>query len=215
MLSGRHYAARFCLQAVMAQADDLIVMAEIGAPHGVRGELRAKAYTDDPLAVGEYGPLVDRNGRSYTVLSVRPAKNVVIMRIEGIDSREAAEALKGLALHVPRSRLPDGSLEEEEFFQSDLIGLSVRDAGGTAYGTVAAMHNFGAGDILEIKPQKGPAVMIPFSEAAVPAIDFEAGLLTVDPVAAGLDDPGEKKGPGSRRRRPAGKGAGKAEREKR
>ncbi|WP_419908076.1 ribosome maturation factor RimM [Hoeflea sp.] len=197
----------------MAQSDDLIVLAEIGAPHGVRGELRAKVHTEDPLAIGDYGPLVDRDGRAFTVLSVRPAKNVVVMRLEGIDSREAAEALKGVALHVPRSRLPDGLLEEEEFFQSDLIGLSVRDAEGMVYGTVTAMHNFGAGDILEIKPPKGPAVMIPFSEAAVPDIDFDGGFLTIDKTAAGLDDPREKKGPGSRRRRPEKKAAGKAGRD--
>lgn len=199
----------------MAQPDDLIVMAEIGAPHGVRGELRARTFTDDPLAIGDYGPLVDPGGRAFTVLSVRPAKNVVILRLKGVGSREAAEALKGLLLHVPRNRLPDGALEEDEFFRSDLIGLAVRDASGTDYGTVIAMHNFGAGDVLEIRPPKGRASMIPFSEAAVPDIDFDAGVLTVDPLAAGLDDPQESKGPGSRRRRPANKAAGKAGGERR
>ncbi|MDA4845559.1 ribosome maturation factor RimM [Hoeflea poritis] len=193
----------------MAQTDDLIVMAEIGAPHGVRGELRARAFTADPLAIGDYGSLVDANGRVFTVLSVRPTKNVVILRLEGVGSREAAEALKGLQLHIPRSRLEDGTLDDEEFFQSDLVGLAVRDAGGTDYGTVIAMHNFGAGDILEIRLSKGRASMIPFSEAAVPDIDFETGVLTVDPLAAGLDDPQESQGPGSRRRRPANKAAGK------
>ncbi len=186
----------------MATSDDLVLMAVIGAPHGVRGEVRAKPYTGDPLALGTYGTLSDRDGRAFRVLAVRPAKNVVVMRLEGVDSREAAEALKGTELFVPRRALPDDSLEEDEYFQSDLQGLCVRDARGRDHGRVEGVHNFGAGDILELKKPGARAVMIPFSESAVPHIDWENGVLTVDPVAAGLDDDADSSGPGSRRRRP-------------
>ena len=136
------------------------------------------------------------------MLAVRPAKNVVVMRLQGIDSREAAEALKGTELFVPRSALPDDSLEDDEYFQSDLEGLHVRDTQGREHGRVEAVHNFGAGDILELKKPGARAVMIPFSESAVPHIDWENGVLTVEPTAAGLDDEDVGKGPGSRRRRP-------------
>ena len=188
---------------MMAKPDDMVLMAVIGAPHGVRGEVRAKPYTGDPMALGDYGALCDETGGTYEVLSVRPAKNVVVLRLEGIKDREAAEALKGVSLYVPRARLPDDLLEDDEFFHADLEGLAVRDAEGKEYGTVGGVYNFGAGDILEVlRPGKRP-VMIPFSEAAVPYIDREGGVLTVEPVAAGLDGTDEEKGPGSRRRRPS------------
>lgn len=189
----------------MATSDELVLMAVIGAPHGIRGELRAKPHTGDPLALGAYGTLSDRAGRAFRVLAVRPAKNVVVLRLEGIDSREAAEALKGTELFVPRSALPDDSLEDDEYFQSDLQGLCVRDARGREHGRVEAVHNFGAGDILELKKPGAKTVMIPFSESAVPHIDRENGVLIVDPTAAGLDDDKDGEGPGSRRRRPSRK----------
>jgi 16S rRNA processing protein RimM len=183
----------------MAKSDDLVLMAVIGAPHGVRGELRAKPYTDDPLALGAYGPLQDDEGNAYTVLSVRPAKAVAVLRLKGIDSREAAEKLKGTGLYVPRAALRDDSLDDDEYFQADLEGLTVRDADGGDYGRVAGVYNFGAGDILELKKPGSKPVMIPFSETAVPNIDWESGVLTVDPVAAGLDDDDDdRKGPESR-----------------
>lgn len=192
--------------AVVIRREDRVLVAEIGAPHGVRGEIRAKAYTEDPLALSTLGPLQDDSGKSYEVRSVRPAKSVVVMRLSGVETREAAEALKGTSLYVARSRLPDDALEEDEFFQADLIGLDVRDVGGKTHGTVQAVHNFGGGDILELAQAGKRSVMIPFSAAAVPDIDLEAGFVLVDPVAAGLD--GDEAGPGSRKRRPPSK-AGK------
>ncbi|MEX3011688.1 ribosome maturation factor RimM [Hoeflea sp. TYP-13] len=187
----------------MAKPDDMVLMAVIGAPHGVRGELRANPHTDDPLALSDYSPLCDETGRVFKVLSVRPAKNVVVIRLEGINGREAAEALKGTSLYVPRDRLPDDLLEEEEYFHADLEGLTVRDPDGNEHGTVSGVYNFGAGDILELSRHGKKPVMIPFSEAAVPHIDWESGVLTVDPAAAGLDGSEEEQGPGSRRRRPS------------
>lgn len=190
----------------MANVDDMVLMATIGAPHGVRGELRAKPFTDNPLALGQYGALSDRNGQTFTVKTIRAAKNVVVMRLSGVDTREAAEKLKGVSLYVARDCLPDNLLDDDEFFQADLVGLKTRDGEGKTYGSVTAIHNFGGGDILELAEPGKRSVMIPFSEASVLDIDLEAGIITLEPVAAGLTDTDEEPGPGSRRRRPAAKG---------
>lgn len=179
----------------MAEAGRQVHMATIGAPHGVRGEVRVKTFTGDPLALGDYGPLADREGRKFKLLDIRPAKTVVVVRFKGIDSREKAEALNGVELFVARSVLPDEELEEGEFFHEDLIGLKVVDIAGDPRGTVIAVHDFGGGDLLEISGAGRKSVLIPFTHAAVPEIDFDAGQITVEPVAAGLvdtDDDGEE-----------------------
>ena len=191
----------------MTAKPDLVLIAVIGAPHGVKGEVRAKAHTDDPLALEAYGPLRDGAGGTYEVLSVRTAKTVAVLRLTGVRTREAAEALKGTSLYIERQRLPDEELEEDEFFQADLIGLAVNDAAGKSYGEIRAIHDFGGGDILDLSGDGKRTVMIPFSEAAVTEIDLAAGHVTVDPVAAGLDD--IARGPESRRRRPPKKGTSK------
>ncbi len=192
----------------MANSDDMVLMATIGAPHGVRGELRAKPYSDNPLALGKYGALSDMNGRTYTVKTIRSAKNVVVMRLSGVDTREAAEKLKGVSLYVARDCLPDDDLDNDEFYQADLIGLDTRDAQDKTYGKVSAIHNFGGGDILELAVPGKRSVMIPFSETSVLDIDLEAGIITLEPVAAGLTDTDDEPGPGSRRRRPASRAKG-------
>lgn len=175
--------------------DDLVVLGVVGAPHGVRGEVRIKPYTDDPLSLKDYSPLLAADGRSFAVEAARAAKTVVVCRLKGVGSREAAEALKGLELGVPRGRLPEP--DADEFYLDDLVGMSVRGPDGTVLGEVVAGHDFGAGDVLELRLDgaKG-TVMIPFNEDAVPGIDTESGILTVDPLASGLaegDDPEEEK----------------------
>jgi 16S rRNA processing protein RimM len=194
-----------------------VLLAVLGGAHGLKGEVRAQAFTDDPLALGAYGPLFDAAGRRFDVLSTKPAKTVVLVKFKDIDDRTAAEALNGVELFVDRSALPEDDLDDAEFYQADLIGLDVVDAADARHGTVIAVHDFGAGIVLEIKPERGPSIMIPFSEAAVPELDVDAGWLLVDPIAAGLVDDGEdergeeeaasRSNPGSRRRRPP-KGAG-------
>ena len=167
--------------------NDLVTLGTIGAPHGVRGEVRVKPYTDDPLALKAYSPLVTRDGRRLEVAAARMAKTVVVCRLKGVETREAAEALKGVDLMVPRSRLPKP--DEDEFYLEDLEGLRVLGPGGDEIGTVVAGHNFGAGDILELRLDGQRAtVMIPFDETAVPALDLDGGTLSVDPLAAGLID---------------------------
>jgi len=185
----------------MSELENPILMATVGAAQGVRGEVRVKAYTADPLALGNYGRLYAEDGRAFEILEIRPGKNVVVVRFRGVNDRDAAEALNGTDLFVERDALPDEDLDEDEFFYADLEGLEVFDGEGTSYGTVAAVYDFGGGDLLELKgPGKRP-VLIPFSETAVLEIDFEKGTLLVDPVAAGLVEENAP-GPGSRRRRP-------------
>lgn len=167
-----------------------VQMAVIGAPHGVQGELRVKTFTGDPLALADYGPLWDRDGRRFDVIDIRPAKTVVVVRFRQVNDRSAAEALNGTALYVDRAALPD-DLEEGEFYHADLIGLSVQDETGQAVGTVSAFHDFGGGDIMEVMLAGGRTVLVPFTQAAVPVVDMEARLVGIDTVAAGMVEDGE------------------------
>lgn len=172
-------------------SDTRIQLAVIGAAQGLRGEVRVKAFTGDPLAIGDYGPLTTGDGRKLTVLNVRPAKNVVVARFAEVGDRNAAEALNGTALFIEREALPD-DLGEEEFYHADLIGLAVVDGEGERVGRVRALHNFGGGDILEVGLAEGGSAMVPFTRAAVPHVRVSKGEVEVDRIAAGLvedDDP--------------------------
>ncbi|CAN7180821.1 ribosome maturation factor RimM [Pararhizobium sp. LjRoot235] len=172
----------------MTKLNNPVLMGTIGAAQGLRGEVRVKSFAAEPAAIGDYGHLHAEDGRSFEVLEVREAKNVVIVRFRGINDRNAAEALNGLDLYVERDNLPDDDLDEDEFFYADLEGLEAFDGEGKSYGTVTGVFDFGAGDLLELKgPGKRP-VLIPFSEWSVLEIDLEAGTMLVDPLAAGLVD---------------------------
>ena len=157
-----------------------ICVGQIGAPHGVRGEVRIKPFTADPLALKNYGPLENEDGaRRFDVLSLRPGKEVVVARLKGVDDRNAAEALRHVRLYAARERLPPP--EEDEFYHADLLGLAAVAPDGTALGTVLAVPNFGAGDLLEIAPAAGGAsVFVPFTRAAVPAIDIAGRRVVID-----------------------------------
>ncbi|MFC3207152.1 ribosome maturation factor RimM [Aquamicrobium soli] len=164
-----------------------IQMAVIGAAHGIKGEVRVKTFTGDPLALGDYGPLYAADGRAFEVADIRPANTVVVVRFKGVKGRDAAEALAGTELFVDRSTLPDEE-DDDEFYHADLIGLAVRDDSGAAIGKVQAIHNFGADDILEVALSGRKTMLIPFSRAAVPEISVQGGFVRIDPVAAGLAD---------------------------
>jgi 16S rRNA processing protein RimM len=158
-----------------------ILVAEIGAAHGLKGEVRLRSFTADPLAVKDYGTLEDERGRTFHIASLRPGKDGLIAQLGGISDRTAAEGLRGLKLYVPRDRLPPAD-DEDTFYHADLIGLAVVGRDGRALGTVIAVHNFGAGDLLEVRPIEGGAgVLVPFTAACVPTIEIEAGRLIVDP----------------------------------
>ncbi|TCU16505.1 16S rRNA processing protein RimM [Rhizobium sullae] len=183
---------RLHVKGPMTKLENPVLMATIGGAQGIRGEVRAKAYTADPTALGDYGHLHSMDGRTFEILEVREMKNVVVVRFRGINDRNAAEALNGLELYIERDNLPDDELEEDEFFYADLEGLEALDDKGVSYGNITGVFDFGAGDLLELKgPGKRP-VLIPFSEASVLEIDLEGGTILIDPLAAGLiDDPQE------------------------
>lgn len=157
---------------------DRVCVAQIGAPHGVRGEVRLWTFTADPMAVTRYGPLESEDGkRSFEIETVRAAKDHLVARLKGVADRTAAERLTNLKLFVLRERLPD--IEADEFYHADLVGLRAEDETGNEIGAVIAVHNFGAGDILEIQPPAGGTMLLPFTEAAVPEIDIKGGRLVV------------------------------------
>ncbi|UZF94606.1 ribosome maturation factor RimM [Bosea sp. NBC_00550] len=167
--------------------NQLILLGIVGAPHGVRGEVRIKTFTGDPLAIAGYGPLVDRKGRTYEIDDVRPAKEVVVARLKGVTTREQAEALNGVELLVARDKLA-ASEDEDEFLHADLIGCTVIGPDGATLGTVTTVENYGAGDLLDVETPDGRSVLIPFTKAVVPRIDIAARRIEAEPPA-GLFEP--------------------------
>jgi len=159
---------------------DRVCVARIGAAHGLRGEVKLWSFTEDPAALADYGPLETEDGsRRFSIESLRAAKDHFVARLAGIETREAAEALCNLDLYVPRAGLPEIE-DEDTFYFADLVGLAAVTADGTAFGTVKALHNFGAGDIIEIEPSGGGApLMLSFTTANVPEVDMKVGRIVV------------------------------------
>jgi 16S rRNA processing protein RimM len=154
-------------------------VARIGAAHGVRGEMKLWSFTQDPAAVADYGPLETEDGKTFEIESMRAAKDHFVVRIAGIDDRDAAAKLCNLDLFVPRDRLPPID-EDDTWYHADLIGLAAVTPDGVALGTVAALHNFGAGDLIEIATtQSGEPLLLPFTDAIVPEIDMAARKVVV------------------------------------
>ncbi len=171
---------------VFQMLENPVLMATIGAAQGLRGEVRVNSHTDDPLSLGDYGNLIGEDGRIFEILDLREHKTVVVVRFRGINDRNAAEALNGLNLYIDRGNLSDDDLDDEEYFYADLIGLEAVDEAGQSHGLITAVHDFGAGDILELKAPGKRSVLIPFSETAVLEIDFDGEKMLIDPIAAGL-----------------------------
>jgi len=158
----------------------LVEVGVLGAPHGVKGEMRLKSFTADPLGIQDYQPLTDKTGqRRFVIRSARLIKDdMLVVSLEGVADRTAAEALTNLALFILRDQLPEP--DEEEFYHADLIGLVAKTPDGAVIGTVTAVHDFGAGDILDIAPSlEGPSLLVPFTKANVPVVDPAAQTLTV------------------------------------
>jgi len=172
-------------------SDDLICVGAIAGAFGVRGEARVKSFCADPAASADYAPLVTGDGQPVGLRITRPLKGAFAARLTIAATREEAEALKGTRLYARRDRLP--SLPDDEFYHADLIGLPVLDTGGATIGRVRAIHDFGAGDILEVEHPGGKPVMLPFTRAAVPTVDLAAGRIIADPPEGALDEaePGE------------------------
>jgi 16S rRNA processing protein RimM len=160
-----------------------ICVARIGAAHGIRGEVKLWSFTQDPAAVASYGPLETQDGtQHFEIEAMRPAKDYFVARIAGVGDRDAAERLRNLELYIPRARLP--KIEEADtFYHVDLIGLQAVTKDGANVGIVSAVHNFGASDVIEIKPAVGDPLLMPFTDATVPEIDLEARRIVVVPPA--------------------------------
>ncbi|HKQ95520.1 MAG TPA: ribosome maturation factor RimM [Aestuariivirgaceae bacterium] len=166
---------------------DRVLLGVVAAPHGVRGLVRIKSFTEDPMAVGTYGPLSDESGKKeYRVEALSAARGAVLARIEGVADRTAAEALRGLRLFVERQRLPHTG--EREWYEADLIGLAAVGTDGRNWGKVIAFHDFGAGSVMEVSG----GVMLPFTDEAVPEIDVAGGKVLIDPPAGLLAGGGAK-----------------------
>ena len=167
----------------MARPDRVLMGAIIGA-HGVRGQVRVKSFAAAPADIASYGPLEDGRGRALTLALKGGADDVLIAAIDGVTDRDMAEKLKGTELFVRRDALPAAG--DEEFYHADLVGLEVRLRDGTHFGVVRAVHDFGAGDSLDIERPAGSAggdVMVPFTKAAVPVVDIAGGFVVLDPPA--------------------------------
>jgi 16S rRNA processing protein RimM len=162
-------------------------LGEFGRAHGLNGEVRVKSFTAEPSAIAGYGALVDGRGQPVVLASVRPAgggaPDMLTARVAGVTTREAAESLNGSPLFIPRERLPAPD-DADEFFLADLIGLAVEDTEGQPLGTVVAVPNYGAGDLLEITPRDGgPSALLPFTQAFVPVVDVPGKRIVLDPPA--------------------------------
>ena len=171
----------------MAAAEKLVCVGVVTGPHGVTGAVRLKSFTALPEAITGYGPLADGDGRRrFDLRLVGRAKGVLIGRLSGVDDRDAAEQLRGLRLYLPRAALPPPAAGE--YYHADLIGLAAALPDGTPIGRVRAVHDFGAGDTLEIARDGAPPAMVPFTHAVVPVVDVAAGRLVIDPPPGLLED---------------------------
>mgnify|MGYP003115018998 FL=1 len=168
--------------------EDRILMGRIGAAHGIKGEVRITAFTEDPLAIADYDPLeTDRDGLSISIAKARLAKTVVIATLKGISDRNDAERLNGVSLYVSRDRLDEP--DEDEFYYADLIGLEVRLADGAMLGTISAIENFGSDDLLDIKlAETRKSVYLPFTKAVVPDLHIADGYIVAVPPEGWLED---------------------------
>jgi 16S rRNA processing protein RimM len=178
--------------AVAGIKEDRVCLGVVGAPHGVRGTVRIKTFTGEPRAIADYGALEDESGeRRFTLRIVGTAKGdgMVIAALSGVADRDRAETLRGLRLYAPRAALPPTG--EDEFYHADLVGLAAMLEDGSQLGTVIAVHDFGAGDMLEIARDAGHPVLVPFTRAAVPVVDLAARRVVLDPPA-GLIDPARR-----------------------
>ena len=165
---------------------DRICVGAFAGSFGVAGEVRLKSFCAEPEAIASYGPLFTEDGaHSYNVTLTRPVAGGLGARVNGVVTKEQADALKGISLYADRARLP--KLPDDEFYHSDLIGLEARDTGGVLLGRVSAVHNHGAGDLLEIAGEGlKQALLVPFTLAVVPTVDLALGRIVVDPPE-GLD----------------------------
>ncbi len=171
-----------------------VLIGRFGAAHGIKGEVRLKAFVAEPLGIAAYNPLLSADGRAFTIESVRPAAgkslDMLVVRVRSVRDRNAAEALNGTELFVPRERLPEPE-DADEFYHADLIGLAAETVAGEALGTVIGVENYGAGDLLEVAPRRGETLLVPFTRAVVPEVDFAGKRVIIDPPPGLIGDDSE------------------------
>lgn len=160
--------------------DEPILVGRIGAAHGIRGEVRVKAFTDPMDAIGDYGPLSLPDGKRLTIERMRTQGDMLVVKFREIADRNAAETLTNRDLTILRSALPETE-DEETFYHADLIGLDVVGEDGTRFGTIVAVPDFGAGDLLEIVPPEGKSFWMPFTKAFVPVVDVPGRRVVITP----------------------------------
>ena len=166
-------------------ASRVCVVIIVGA-HGIKGAVRVKSFTEQATDIGRYGPVEDEPaGRRWTLSVLGEAKGLVNVRLEGVVDRNAAEALKGTRLLVPRDKLPQTG--EDEFLHADLLGMAAEAPDGAPLGTVKAVLDFGAGEVVELSG----GLMVPFTRAAVPVVDLAGRRMVVIPPDFAPDEPGE------------------------
>lgn len=167
--------------------EERVCIGAIAGVRGLKGEVRIKSFTANPDDIAAYGPVSTEDGeRTYRINVTARVKGLIIARLDGIEDRDAAEALKGTRLYVPKSVLPEP--DDGDFYHADLIGLKAETEDGETLGTVKAVHNFGAGDIIEIAAEPGGApgegkedLMVPFTLGMVPEVDLSEGRIVVAP----------------------------------
>ncbi len=172
----------------MPEPEDHICVGAIAGAFGVKGEARIKSFCAEPKAIADYAPLTSQDGRSFDLTITRSVKEGFAAQLSGVPTREAAEALKGTRLYAPRDRLP--ALPDDEFYHADLIGLDVFDTGGVSLGRVHAVHDFGAGDLIELEntPERDGRWVMAFTKDTVPIIDIAGGRIVIPPPEEDEDE---------------------------
>lgn len=170
--------------------EEKICLGAVVGVHGIRGEVKVKAFTEDERSLAKYGVVRNEDGtREFDLKIVGRSKELLRIKIKGVEDRNTAETLIGTGFYIERSRLPEP--EEDEFYHADLIGLEARGADGEKIGTVNALYNFGAGDLIELKTADGSLEMLPFTRQYVPTIDVKNGFIIVEMMQFTPDERGE------------------------
>ena len=172
-----------------APRDQVLVGVIVGA-HGIKGEVKLKSFTSEPLSINRYGPLQSASGQQFEITKLKAAKDDFIASLKRVNDRNEAEALKGVELFVAREKLPQ--LKSHETYAHDLMGLDVMLENGSPLGKLVGVPNYGAGDLLEVAVEgSAETVLIPFTNAYVPQDDFSNGKIIVN-LPDGYLDEGEQ-----------------------
>lgn len=186
---------------------DRVCVGIIVGAHGVKGAVRVKSFTEEPGDVAAYGPLSDEAGsRSLRLEVTGETKGALIARIEGVSDRDAAQALAGTRLYLARAALPEP--EADAYYHADLLGLAAELADGTPLGTVCAVHNFGAGDVVEVERGDGASLLVPFTRETVPVVDVEGGRMVINPPEGLIEGASAEPAAAERKRRAEGRTGG-------